>query len=479
MRGQISIVGAGVGGLATAARLAHDGYQVKVYEKLPRPGGRASLLEDAGFKFDMGPSFVLMPDFFREVFSYCGADLQDYLNLRTLDIHYKIFFPDGEALTVYRDNDRTKAELERIEPGCSRGYDEMMAETGRIYQAVEPLLYKCFTAKSLLDPTLWPLLGKLRVFENCWQLASRHFRTDKLRYAFTFEAMFIGVSPFVAPAFYSIITYADQIQKVAHPMGGMYQIPLALEKLARQFGAEFHYSAEVSGIESRGDRALLRVGGEQAEADRAVINADYAYARRSLLGWPLPKYQYSCSVFLLYLGLKRKVPGLEHHNLWFSSNLRRNLAQIFDSKEMPDDPSFYIHTPTITDPSLAPEGKEIVYVLVPVPNLEGGADITAHEERLRKLVFDKVQKTVGVNLEELIEVEHRFYPKDFIGRYNIEKGATFGLAHTLLQSAFFRPPNVDRRAGNVYFVGASTQPGGGLPVVIASSRVVADLINQR
>ena len=478
MSKRIAVVGAGVGGLSAAARLAHDGYEVDVWEKLPQCGGRASLLAEKGFRIDMGPSFVLMPGFYKEVFDYCGEEMADYLDLRALETHYRIFYPDGTRLNVYGDPERTKAELERIEPGSARGYDAFIAETARIYRDVEPLLYKCFTLKDLANPALWPLVTKLRVWENVWQLACRYFQDERLRYAFVFEAMFIGVSPFQAPAFYSIITYADQVQKVLHSMGGMYQIPLALERMAAKFGAKFHYGAEVKGLRGDGDGVVLDFGKDQFRADRAVVNADYAHTQGDLLQRRLPHWKHSCSVFLIYWGLKRKVEGLEHHNLFFSGDLPRNMAEIFDRKVIPADPSFYIHVPTVTDPSLAPEGKDILYVLIPVSNLDGSADdIHAHEQRLRQLVVDKVKQVCGVDVNELIEAERTFYPQDFVGRYNVKYGATFGLAHSLLQSAFFRPANLDARIKGLYYTGASTQPGGGLPVVMASSRIVADLIN--
>lgn len=191
-----------------------------------------------------------------------------------------------------------------------------------------------------------------------------------------------------------------------------------------------------------------------------VVNADYAYAQSELLGRRLPAYKYSCSVYLIYLGLKQKVKGFAHHNLFFSRDLKENLNQIFKEKVMPDNPSFYVHVPTVTDASLAPEGKEIFYILVPVANLEKNKeDISGYEEKLRRFVFDKISEKLGSRIEDLIEVEHIFYPKDFIGRYNIKYGATFGLAHNLMQSAFFRPPNFDNRINNLYYVGASTQPG--------------------
>jgi phytoene desaturase len=477
---KIAVVGAGVGGLATAARLAKKGYSVEVFEKLSNCGGRNNLLEDRGFKFDLGPSFVLMPDFFEEVFTYCGQDLRQYLDLKVLDVNYKIFYPDGDSLTVYRDTARTKEELEKFEKGSSASFDNFIRETERIYRSVKPLLYKCFTLKQLSNPAYWPLLTKIRPFESYWQLARRFFKSEKLCFAFTFEAMFMGVSPYQAPAFYSVITYADHVQKIRHPMGGMYQIPLSLEKLAGRFNARFHYSCEVKKIKKVKGRFLLDFDHRQVEADKVVINGDYAYAQTDLLGRRIPRYKYSCSVYLIYLGLKNKVPGLEHHNLFFSADLKKNLRQIFQGKVMPDDPSFYIHVPTVTDASLAPKGKDIVYILIPVPNLENNKDdIMQYEERLRKVVFDKVKKTIGMDLKPLIEVESRFYPQDFTCRYNLKYGATFGLAHNLMQSAFLRPANVDPRLKGLYFVGASTQPGGGLPVVIASSKIVADNILSR
>jgi phytoene desaturase len=185
-------------------------------------------------------------------------------------------------------------------------------------------------------------------------------------------------------------------------------------------------------------------------------------------------------VYLMYLGLRRKVNGLAHHNLFFSQDVRRCLREIFDDKVVPDDPSFYVHVPTVTDDSLAPPGKDLLYILVPVPNLQNsGEGIANHEERLRETVFKRIGETLGAEVRELTEVEHKFYPQDFISRYNIKYGATFGLAHTLRQSAFFRPPNQDQQTRGLYFVGASTQPGGGLPPVLASSRIVADLITGR
>lgn len=478
MTKRVAVVGAGVGGLATAARLAHRGYAVEVFEKLSRCGGRNNIIEDQGFLFDTGPSFVLMPDFFEELFAFCRKKLTDYLDFMPLDEHYKIFYPDGTSVTVYRDSKKTKEELEKIEPGSSHGFDRFIAETARIYNIVRPLMNTCYTKKALLNPQYWLLIKKLRAWESYWNFAKRFFSSDKLCYAFTFESMFIGVSPFVAPAFYSVITYADHVQKIFHPRGGMYQIPLALENLCRTFGVTFHFDSPVKKIGQHNGSLKLSADEPDRYFDTVVINADYPYAQRVLLSRKIPRYSYSCSTYLMYLGLKTKVPGLSHHNLLFAEDLKKNLQQIFTDKMIPDDPSLYIHVPTVTDPSLAPPGVDLVYILVPVPNLEQAREnFSDHEQEFRNIVFAKIHRMTGIRLEELIAVEHRFYPQDFVTRYNLQHGATFGLAHNLMQSAFFRPPNRDAFINGLYYVGGSTQPGGGLPVVLSSSRIVADLVS--
>ncbi len=474
---RIAIIGAGVGGLSAAARLGHRGNRVVVFEKLPRCGGRANIIEDAGYKFDTGPSFVLMPPFFEEAFSSCGRDIRQYLSLRQLPVHYTLFFADGQTLTVSGDRQETARQLERFEPGGAAAFEAFLAETGRFYRKVENLLYRSFTVKDLAHPRYWPLLFALRPWESFWHLARRFFRSEKLLFAFTFESMFMGVSPLQAPAFYSIITYADHVQKVFHPMGGMYEIPRQLQRLAGEFKVQMRYGCPVERLCPGKDEVRVAFAGQEEGFDAALVNADYAYSQRALLGRTLPQYRYSCSVFLIYLGIRRPIPNLAHHNLFFARDLFRNLTEIFQGSQAPQDPSFYVHVPTRTDPSLCPPGKEILYILVPVPNLKQGPEIPkAQLRRLRDLTLERISEKAGFRVQEQIEVEHTFLPQDFVSRYNIEYGATFGLAHNLMQSAFLRPANRDRRFPNLYYVGASTQPGGGLPVVLASARIVCDLI---
>lgn len=474
---KIAIVGAGVGGLASAARLSYLGHQVDVYEKLPECGGRAHLIQDRGFKFDTGPSFVLMPDFFKEIFTFCRREISDYLKLVALDVSYKIFYPSGKTLTIYKDSEKTCRELEKIEPGSALNYQRFLKETGKIYQAVKPLLYRCFLPADLAKLSTFSLAAKLGIGKTYWALAKKYFKTAELCYAFTFEAMFIGVSPFSTPSFYSVITYSDHTEKIYHPIGGMYQIPLALEKIAKEQGVRFHYSSEVKNITSGGNWQLSFVN-KKAEAEKVVVNADLPYFKKNILNRKLKKFKYSCSVYLIYLGLKEKVNSLSHHNLFFAQDLPKNLSDIFAKNNVPQDPSFYVHVPTRTDPGLAPQGKDIAYILVPVPNLEKFYDFAGYESKLKAKVYRVIQEKTGVDLRSLIEVEHYFYPEDFIGRYNLLNAATFGLSHTLFQSAFFRPANLDEKNKSLYYVGASTQPGGGLPTVIASSKIIADIIGR-
>lgn len=479
-KNKIAVVGAGVGGLSAAARLAKQGYEVEVYEKLSECGGRAHMIEDRGFKFDTGPSFVMMPDFFQEAFDYCQENINDYLDLKTLEVSYKLFYPGGKTLSVHKNSERTEEELEKIEPGSSKGFKQFLKETGELYTSIKPLLYRCLKKSDAFDFSMLKLLPSLKLGMSYWDLAKKYFKSDELCYAFTFEAMFIGVSPFNTPAIYSIISYTDHAEKIAHSMGGMYEIPKAFEKMALKFGAKINYNSEVTEISKNGNFSLKLQNGNSPSADMAVVNADFSHAQSDLLKRRLPVMDYSCSVYLMYIGTKKKVTGLEHHNLFFAKDLNQNLKDIFFNKTISEDFSFYIHVPTITDTSLAPIGKDIVYILVPVANMEKQAqNFSEYESMVRRIVFERVKEHTDLDLEDLIEVEHKFYPQDFINRYNIKYAATFGLAHTLRQSAFLRPANIDSKIKGLYYVGASTQPGGGLPPVIASSRIVADLISKK
>lgn len=477
---KVAVIGAGIGGLATAARLSHRGYEVDVFEKLPHCGGRANIIRRDGFSIDTGPSFVLMPDFFKEVFTDCGVDIKDYLTLQPLDLSYRIVYGDDSELPIYGDHERKKQAFERIEKGAGEGYERFMEELRQLYGVVEPLLYECFSFKKVLNPKYWSLLFKLKVLDTYWKMASKYFKDDRISYALTFQAMFIGVSPFRAPAFYSVITYADHAQKVFHPMGGMYQVPTALERLGREFDARHHYDSPVQNIVDEGGKVKIQINNETLEFDQVVINADYPYAKEKLLKRKIKKYEYSCSVYLMYVALDRKIEGLDHHCLFLCNDVKKNLDDIFLKGSVSVEPSFYTHVPTVTDPSLAPQGKDFVYILVPVPNfVKNTYNIADHEEQIRNYVFGRIKKRTAVDLRDITLFEEKFLPQDFDSRYNLKYSSTFGLAHSLFQSAFLRPTNFEEEKGNIFYTGASTQPGGGMPPVLASSKIVADLISRK
>ena len=312
--------------------LGKKGYDVEVQEKLPECGGRAHIIEDRGFKFDTGPSFVMMPDFFKELFIYCDADISDYLDLRILDVHYKIFYPDGETLTIYRDSEETERELERIEKGSAKAYRKYINDVASIYKNVESMFYHCYTPAAVLNPAYWGFLAKLKIHKSYWDLAKKYFKSDKLCYAFTFESMFVGVSPFSAPSFYSVISYTDHVHKIYHSMGGMYQIPRVIEGMAKKFGVKFNYSSEIIQIEKKDKEFILRSKEAEFEAHNVVLNADYSYAQEHILTRKIPDFDYSCSVYLIYWGMKKKIPHLAHHNLFFAEELKTSLENIFKNK---------------------------------------------------------------------------------------------------------------------------------------------------
>ncbi|MFA5199450.1 MAG: phytoene desaturase family protein [Candidatus Omnitrophota bacterium] len=480
MAKKVVIVGAGVGGLAAACRLAKDGYEVEVYEKLSNCGGRNNIIEDRGYKFDTGPSLIIMPDLISELFSYCGRNIQKYLELRIVDPSYRIFYDDGEILNIYRNSRSTMEEMERMEFNSGAQFNKFFQETARIYNIIRPHLYSSLTPWSLVCPHYWGLIAKTRIFQSYWKLVRKYFESDKLCHAFTFGAVFMGLPAYQAPAFLSLINYAEHAQKISFPIGGMYQIPLALEKLAKELGVNIYYDSPVENIRRKDGQILLTRGASQIQADYAVINADYPYSQSGLLKRSVKQYKYSSSIYSIFLGIKRRPAELLHYNLFFSKDPTRNLEEIFESGFHPADPTFYAYLPTLTDPYLAPTGKDILHLMIPVPNLKNDrSDLKDHESRLRMQAFDKINKVCSCNLEEYIEAEHRFYPEDFIGRYNIKFGASFGLAHNLTQSGFWRPSNSDPWIKNLYYCGASTQPAGGLSLVIAGSKIVADLINKK
>ncbi len=488
---RVIIVGAGMGSLAAAIRLAAKGFEVEVFEKNGQLGGRMGRLEAAGFTFDTGPSLLLMTDTYRELFRSAGRDLDDYARLIPLDSNYRITFGDGDSLTIRRTLPELIGELERIEPGVTPRFYRFLEDACHKYRiGRSEFVERDFVgARDFFGVRNLRLLLKTKALGNYYRSVSRFFRTEKLRQAFSLQTMYLGLSPFEAPAVYSLLPYTELAEDgLWFPEGGMYSLVEAMERLAGELGVRFHLNSPVERVVVTKGRARgVRGGGEEIGADAVLVGADLPYAYRELLGGSFDgdftfrrreKLQYTASAFMLYLGLDRKLDHMLHHNFYLSERYRENFEAIFRDRRLPDDPSFYAVVATRTQPSMAPEGMEGLFVLVPVPHLRNtNVDWTRDAPAFKEKVYDLLGRRCGIEgVRERVVYEKVRTPPDWREEYNLEEGAAFGIGHGILQVGYFRPPMVSKEVGGLYFVGASTRPGTGVPLVTIGARLVAERI---
>ncbi len=477
---RVAVVGAGVGGLAAAARLAHAGFEVDVFEKHAGPGGRCGQLRLGGFTFDTGPTILLMPEVLARTFQAVGEKLEDYLSLSRLHPNYRLHFPDGTGLTLQSDLAALSAELEALVPGSAPGFLRFLALSGQQYRVgLERFVLRNFDgpADFLTPANLWHML-RLRAHQSLAQVARSFLKDERLQAAVTFQAMYLGMSPYRAPAVYGLLPFSEMGVGVYFAKGGLYVLPLGLEKLARTQGARLHYRAEVRRILScpGAVEGVELSDGTRVSADLVLCNVDLPFAYRTLLDSAHTRLRrparlhYTSSGYLLYLGLQRPAVGLGHHSVFLGRGYRQSFDDIFQHHRVPEDPSFYVAVPNRTDASLAPPGKDSVYVLVPVPHRHPGLDWAVEGPRLRAKVFARLAQE-GFPLEQRIEVERSFTPDDWETSYGLEKGSAFGLSMHLGQVGPFRPRHQDAHLKNLFFVGASTAPGTGLPTVMVSAEL--------
>ncbi|WP_338870803.1 phytoene desaturase family protein [Myxococcus stipitatus] len=481
---RVVVVGAGVGGLAAAARLARQGFEVQVVEKTGAPGGRCGRLRVDGFTWDLGPTIVLMPEVFEETFRALGRRIEDYLTLLKCEPNYRLHFRDGSDVTFTSELCAMGRELERVEPGSYARYLAFLAQ-GRVQYrtSLDHLVGRNYAGiTDYLSPRVLARIFQVRAHRRMYSDVSRYFRDDRLRAAMTFQTMYLGVSPFESPAVYGLLPFTELGVGIWFPKGGLYAIPQALERLALEEGVRVHYGTPVERILTEGGRATgVRLqGGEVMEADAVLCNADLPYAYEKLLDPEATtlkrreSLRYTSSGYMLYLGLRRKYPELLHHNVVFGRDYRGSFDDIFQRFRVPEDPSFYLNLPTRTDASMAPAGKDSLYVLVPVPHQHPSLDWKVEGPKVRAKVFARLAELGFPKLESDIEVERVFTPDDWAGTFNLARGSAFGLAQNFLQIGPFRPSNQDARVKNLFFVGASTQPGTGLPTVLISARLVTE-----
>ena len=495
-RKQVIVIGAGLGGLATALRMQHAGYQVTILEKLPRPGGRSNVIEEQGFRVDTGPTLLLMKDAFEETYRAVDQDFSKRLNLVQLDPHYRIYFHDDTHLDLYANIAQLAQEIERLEPGNRERLFRFLGSGAKKYELGMDFVHRNYShLTDLANPKALTRLVETRAYENMYRQVSNYFNgSDKLAKAFTFHSMFLGLSPYDSLAMYSMITYADLALGIWYPMGGIYRIVEDMARLGQELGFELRTSSPVQEIHvENGKVSGVRLqSGEHLPAEIVVSNADLPYTYQELVNnhhrkdyhkRQLERMSYSCSGYLLYLGVDKIYTHLRHQALYFSENYKANLEAIFVDKSIPDEPSFHLNVPTVTDPSLAPPGHTLLYVLAPMPNLQADGhpaiDWGQKAPIVREKLITQLEKIVDPQLRQHIVWEREYRPTDFIADYNASYGTAFGsLAMNFFQATYFRPHNKSHDIRGLYFVGQGTYPGIGMPMVMISARLVTERISQ-
>lgn len=489
---KVVIIGAGIAGLASACYLSKKGYSVTLLEKNDKVGGRANIFEKDGFRFDMGPSWYLMPDIFEHFYTLMGENISDHFTLKKLSPSYRIFFKDerienGTPLTLdlYSDIEKVKSIFETIEKGSARKLEEYLKYSKYGYEiAKSEFMYKNYDSIfDFLTPRIAIEGTKLRVFSKMHTYVKKFFKSPILQKIIEYQLVFLGSSPYNTPALYNIMNHIDFNMGVFYPEGGIYEIPKSLERIALKNGATIRTSSPVAKIlvddKTSKTKGVQLASGETIEADIVISNADMHHTETFLLD---VKYQernekswdkkvMAPSAFMLYLGINKKIPELLHHTLLFSKDWETNFKQIFDTPMFPTDPSLYICSPSKNDPSVAPEGMENVFVLVPIAS---GLDYTDSDlEVYKEKILDTIAKELKLdNFKESIIFSRTFCVKDFYSMYNAYKGTALGLAHTLTQTALFRPNNYSKKVKNLYYAGAGTNPGIGVPICLISGELV-------
>lgn len=481
---RVVVVGAGLAGLSAAMRLAGAGREVIVIEREDIPGGRAGRLDittgDGTYKFDTGPSVLTMPDLIADCFDVLGERMEDWLTLEPVAPLYRAFYPDGSQLDVHADVDQMAEEISRvIGPQEAAGFRKYVEFVSKLYKYE----MKDFIDRNIDSPfdLLTPDLAKLVAIGGFRKLAPKvrdYMKDPRTERVYSFQAMYAGLSPFDALAIYAVIAYMDSVAGVFFPKGGMHAVPVAMAAAAEKHGVTFRYGTTVASVEKSGERAtaVITTDGERIEADVFVLNPDLPVAYKDLLGiepWSVKRLAYSPSCFLLLAGSSAKYTKTAHHNIHFGRSWSKVFDELIDERRLMTDPSILVTNTSYSDPSLAPEGKELYYVLFPTPNLDAPIDWRTETSRYRDEVVETLEARGYIGFGDAIEVENITTPLEW-GERGMERGAPFASAHSFIQTGPFRPSNM--WGENVVFTGSGTQPGVGVPMVLISGRLAAERV---
>lgn len=484
---QVTVIGAGPGGLASAILLAGAGFRVTVLERLAQVGGRTATFEVDGFRFDTGPTFFLYPQVLREVFSRVGRDLDREILMTRLDPQYRLIFGAGGKLDATPDLAAMDEAVTRLSPEDAGAVVRFLEDNREKLARFRPCLETPFDSwRDLLTVRMLSLLPWLRPWRSLDADLGAYFSDPRLRLAFSFQSKYLGMSPFRCPSLFSILSFLEYEHGVFHPEGGCGAVSAAMARVARELGVDIRLEEPVREVLWEGRRAVgVRTDRATYRSDALVINADFARAMSRLIPdrlrrrWSdrrLETKQFSCSTFMLYLGIEGLYADRPHHTIYVAEDYRRNLEDIETRQVLSDDPSFYVQNAGVTDPTLAPPGMSTLYVLVPVPHQGSGIDWRAEGDRFRDLTLRRLAAAGFEGVEERIRVERRVTPADWDGRYEIHLGATFNLAHNLGQMLHLRPHNRFEDLDGVYLTGGGTHPGSGLPVIYQSALISSRLL---
>lgn len=487
MSRRVIIIGAGPGGLATAMLLAKAGVDVTVLEKQPHVGGRTSLIEGNGYRFDLGPTFFLYPQILQEIFQEVGRDLYKEVPMVKLDPQYRIIFGAGGELNATPSIDRMMAEIAKLSPDDAPNFRRFMEYNRVKLEKFAPCLQTPFSGwSSLLNLRLLMLLPFLKPWKSLHAELADYFKDPRLQLAFTFQSKYLGMSPFQCPSLFSILSFLEYEHGIWHPTGGCNSITVNMARVAQELGAKIELNTPVEEILFQGRRAVgVRTAQGEQRADAIVMNADFAHAitklvpnklRRRWSDEKVAKKRFSCSTFMLYLGVEGKFDHLAHHNIYVAKNYRRNLDEIERQHVLSEDPSFYVENPTRTDPTMAPSGHSALYVLLPVTHQHSNVDWSQERGRYRAVALRQLEK-LGINdIEKRIRFERVVTPADWENNVDVYRGATFNLTHSFTQMLHLRPNNRFEEFDGMYLVGGGTHPGSGLPVIFESARISAKLL---